>query len=79
MLSAATGTADSLWHLEPCLHHDDAIRLRARACPCRRCHREHALLRAREEEEGQWELVEALLQQAMLLVKAVGVWRLVLG
>ncbi len=35
--------------------------------------REHALLRARREEAGEWEVVEALLQQALLLVKQVGV------
>lgn len=35
--------------------------------------REHALLRARAEERGEWEVVEALLQQALLLVKEIGV------
>ncbi|GAB4815418.1 hypothetical protein N2152v2_002464 [Parachlorella kessleri] len=35
--------------------------------------REHALLRSRAEERGEWGVVEALLQQALLLVKQVGV------
>lgn len=35
--------------------------------------REHALLRQRAEEREEWGVVEALLQQALLLVKAVGV------
>lgn len=35
--------------------------------------REHGLLRARAEERGEWEAVEGMLQQALLLVKQVGV------
>jgi len=35
--------------------------------------REHALLRSRAEEREEWGVVEALLQQALLLVKQVGV------